>query len=224
MAGQKSILTVHQKQTLDLVSKEKYFTDRFYFTGGTALSKFYLRHRFSEDLDFFSEKQEVNPISISRFFQANQKKLKIVKFDTRRVFGLFSYFFTFTDASVLKVDFSFYPFLRVEKGLKFGKLEVNSMYDMAIDKVHTVVLKPRARDYIDLFFILREKNFRFSDLLLQAKAKFDWDITAIELGARLLEASTATDYPRMIKPIDHKEWKDFFREEARKLKPQILGG
>jgi predicted nucleotidyltransferase component of viral defense system len=27
----------------------------FYLTGGTALSAFYLRHRLSEDLDFFSE-------------------------------------------------------------------------------------------------------------------------------------------------------------------------
>ncbi|MDR1696214.1 MAG: nucleotidyl transferase AbiEii/AbiGii toxin family protein [Endomicrobium sp.] len=25
----------------------------FYFSGGTALSEYYLRHRYSEDLDFF---------------------------------------------------------------------------------------------------------------------------------------------------------------------------
>jgi len=27
----------------------------FYLTGGTALSRFYLHHRFSEDLDFFAD-------------------------------------------------------------------------------------------------------------------------------------------------------------------------
>lgn len=27
--------------------------DSFYLTGGTALGRFYLNHRFSEDLDFF---------------------------------------------------------------------------------------------------------------------------------------------------------------------------
>ena len=82
MAKEKSILTAHQKRILDLISKEKYFTDRFYFTGGTVLAEFYLKHRFSEDLDFFSEKQEVNAVPVARFFQNNAKKLKIAKFDS----------------------------------------------------------------------------------------------------------------------------------------------
>ncbi|MEX0681616.1 MAG: nucleotidyl transferase AbiEii/AbiGii toxin family protein, partial [Balneolales bacterium] len=30
----------------------------FYLTGGTALSRFYLHHRFSEDLDFFADNIE----------------------------------------------------------------------------------------------------------------------------------------------------------------------
>ena len=31
--------------------------ERFYLTGGTALSRFYYHHRFSEDLDFFSKEE-----------------------------------------------------------------------------------------------------------------------------------------------------------------------
>ncbi|MEW5692252.1 MAG: nucleotidyl transferase AbiEii/AbiGii toxin family protein [Candidatus Hydrogenedentota bacterium] len=41
---------------------EKFFTQKFYLTGGTALSEFYLKHRISEDLDFFCENEEVNAI------------------------------------------------------------------------------------------------------------------------------------------------------------------
>ncbi len=33
---------------------EKQNNNRFYLTGGTALSRFYYQHRYSEDLDFFS--------------------------------------------------------------------------------------------------------------------------------------------------------------------------
>ena len=29
---------------------------KFYLTGGTALSRFYLNHRYSEDLDFFTNR------------------------------------------------------------------------------------------------------------------------------------------------------------------------
>jgi hypothetical protein len=106
--------------------------------------------------------------------------------------------------------------------LKFNNLEINSIYDIAVDKVHTVVLQPRARDFIDLYFIIKEKKYDFFDLLMQAKAKFDWHISAIELGARLMEASKLKDYPRMIKKINHQEWKNFFLEQAKKLKKEIF--
>jgi predicted nucleotidyltransferase component of viral defense system len=218
----KSILTSHQKKFLELISKEKYFTQRFYLTGGTALAEFYLKHRISEDLDFFTEKEEVNPIPIARFLNLNSKKLELVNFDTKKVLGLYSFFLHFKDNQVLKVDFNFYPFPRIEKGLKFNSLEINSIYDIAVDKVHTVVLQPRARDFIDLYFIIKEKKYDFFDLLMQAKAKFDWHISAIELGARLMEASKLKDYPRMIKKINHQEWKNFFLEQAKKLKKEIF--
>jgi predicted nucleotidyltransferase component of viral defense system len=218
----KSILTSHQKKILELISKEKYFTQRFYLTGGTALAEFYLKHRISEDLDFFTEKEEVNPIPIARFLNLNSKKLELVNFDTKKVLGLHSFFLHFKDNQILKVDFNFYPFPRIEKGLKFNNLEINSIYDIAVDKVHTVVLQPRARDFIDLYFIIKEKKYDFFDLLMQAKAKFDWHISAIELGARLMEASKLKDYPRMIKKINHQEWKNFFLEQAKKLKKEIF--
>ena len=47
-----SILTPTQKQILDQIGKSQFITSNFYFTGGTVLSEFYLKHRFSEDLDF----------------------------------------------------------------------------------------------------------------------------------------------------------------------------
>jgi len=34
-------------------------TSDFYLTGGTALSAFYLLHRYSEDLDLFADKDDV---------------------------------------------------------------------------------------------------------------------------------------------------------------------
>lgn len=218
----KSILTFHQREVLEAISKEKYFTEKFYLAGGTALSEFYLKHRVSEDLDLFCEKQEINPIFINRFFRINTPKLKITKVETKRVFGLYSFFFHFQDKKVLKVDFNYYPFPRIEKGVKFNNLEIESIYDIGVEKVHTIVLKPRARDFIDIYFIIKEKRYKFEKLLMQAKAKFDWDISLIDLGARFIEASKFTDYPRMLKKINHKEWQNFFLEEARKLKKKIF--
>lgn len=219
---EKSILTFHQREVLAIIAKENYFTKRFYLAGGSALSEFYLKHRVSEDLDLFREKQEVNPFPLVRFFQTKSKQLKIDRIETRRVLGLHTFFLHFQNGEVLKVDFNYYPFQRIEKGVRFKGLEIESIYDIAVDKVHTIVLKPRARDYIDLYFIIKEKGYAFDNLLMQAKAKFDWDISLIDLGARLLEAAKASDYPRMLKKIDHREWKNFFIKEARKLKKEIF--
>lgn len=217
-----SILTPHQKAVLDEIASEKYFTERYYLAGGTALAEFYLQHRLSEDLDFFIEKQEVNPLPILTFLKSHAKRLAIERWETRKVLGLQTFFLHFVDGSVLKVDFNYYPFPRIERGLKHRGLAVESIYDIGVDKVHTIAMKPRARDFIDVYFIVKEKGYDLTDLLMQAKAKFDWDISATDLGTRFLEAAETTDYPRMLKKIDHREWKDFFIKEARKLKKQIF--
>lgn len=221
--GQKSILTPHQKAVLNTLACESYFAERFYLAGGTALAEFYLKHRISEDLDFFCEESEVDPIAITRFFENKANSLEIHKIVTKRVLGLHSFFLHFRDQAILKVDFSYYPFPRIERGVKYGELEIESMYDIAVDKVHTVALNPRARDYIDLYFIIKEKHWSVKDLLRKAKAKFDWDISFIDFGVRLMEASGAADFPRMLRKIDHRKWKIFFVGEAKKLKEEIFG-
>ena len=158
MAREKSILTAHQSQVLSLVANEKYFTDRFYLAGGTALAEFYLKHRFSDDLDFFCELEEVDPIPIIRFLEQNFNALNLKKIETKRVFGLFSFFLQFQDGQTLKIDFNYYPFPLIEKGVKFANLKIEDVYDIAVDKIHTVVMKPRARDFIDIYFIIKEKK------------------------------------------------------------------
>lgn len=86
-----------QDKILEKINKSK---NNFYLTGGTALSRFYLNHRYSDDLDFFvnddstfssqvqnvqNELSEDFTISISKkdeqfarfFVEANDLKLKL---------------------------------------------------------------------------------------------------------------------------------------------------
>ncbi|MDP3956788.1 MAG: nucleotidyl transferase AbiEii/AbiGii toxin family protein, partial [bacterium] len=65
------VLSKQQKDFLEEIGRIPYLRDNFYLTGGTALAAFYLRHRYSEDLDFFSEK-EVDMINLN----ASVAKLK----------------------------------------------------------------------------------------------------------------------------------------------------
>lgn len=219
--AEEKILTLKQKKILDLISKTDYLTRKFYFTGGTPLAAFYLSHRISEDLDFFSE-QEVHLPSIDKFISQIKRKLNLVKIDYRKFLGLHSFYLFFDKKNNLKIDFNYYPFPRIEKGIKYKNIEVDSIYDIAANKVHTISRQPRARDFIDIYFIIKEKKYNFQDLLLKAKAKFDWHIDPIQLGSRLFMAQEQKDFPYMIKKINHKEWQNFFIEEARKLKKEIF--
>ena len=222
MVKEKTILSLRQHQFLDFFSEERNLIKDFYFTGGTALSAFYLHHRFSEDLDFFNGKEEVSTNKVKNFIRKFEKKFKIKKIEFREIFGIKTFFLRFSDGEVLKVDFSYYPFPRIEKGTKYKNIVVDSLYDIAVNKVHTISIQPRARDFIDVFFIIKEKGGSLQKLLMAAKAKFDWHIDAVHLGSRFILAADVKDYPLMIKKINHTEWKDFFLLEAKKLKKDIF--
>lgn len=219
--AEQDILTVEQISFLDLVSQESYLCRRFYFTGGTPLTAFYLQHRLSEDVDLFTE-QEVYLPSIRAFVKKAQQKFLIHDVDYSNFLGLHSFQLLFPNNTKLKVDFNYYPFPRIEKGKPYKNIPVDSVLDIAVNKVHTIAMKPRARDFIDLYFIVQKYGYPMRDLVMYAKAKFDWHIDPVQLGSRFLMASEASDFPRMLKPIDHSEWRNFFIEEARKLKKEIF--
>lgn len=222
MVKEEKILNLHQKEFLEFASKAEYIYKNFYLTGGTALSSFYLYHRLSEDLDFFNEKEEVNLQIINRILAEFKKETRIIKIEQRTVFGIHNFFFHFPDNTVLKVDFSYYPFPRIAKGIRFKNITVDSDYDIAVNKVHTIAMQPRARDFIDIYFLITEKGYSFKDLLMKAKAKFDWHIDALQLGTQLLKALDVKDFPKMLKKINHQKWQDFFVKEAKRLEKEVF--
>ena len=74
------ILSANQTKILDAIGKDPEICDFFYLSGGTALAGFYLKHRYSEDLDFFTD-QEFDSQNIFVFFKGLQSKLGLKKID-----------------------------------------------------------------------------------------------------------------------------------------------
>lgn len=218
----KDLLTSKQLEFLEFIVQEKEITKRFYLTGGSALSAFYLNHRISKDLDFFSEKEEVPPKIIEAFLRKISPQLGIVKIERSQFLGLFSYHLIYSDKESLKVDFNYYPFPLIKKGKIYKGLKIASIYDIAVDKLHTLFMKPRGRDYVDLYFILKEKKYPLKKLILDAKAKFDWDIDKLNLASQFLRVKDFKEILEMQKPFKRKEMEDFFLSKAKKLKKEIF--
>lgn len=223
----KSILTTKQLDFLELAQAQPSIVKKFYLTGGTALSEFYLQHRLSEDIDLFSE-EEVSPRVVESFLQSASKKLGIAKITKQIYLGLYIYKLHYKDREELKVDFNYYPFPKIQKGIYFKKLEVSSMYDIAVNKIHTIVTRTMARDYIDLYFIFRRVGGDPAKFLrkirLDSQAKFDWPLEVKNLVAAFLKVKDLKneDFPKMLVSFDKAGMEDFFLGLAKSLENKIF--
>lgn len=215
------ILTDNQQSLLKAVGGDRSMAQQFYLTGGTPLAVFYLSHRYSEDLDFFSEK-EIDVMNINVFFQRHKKSLGIKTVDSQQNYNRNLFFVCFADKSVVKTEFTYFPFPRIELGPVKNGVRVDSILDIAVNKLFTIYQRTQARDYIDLYFICKQKGYAINDLVKKAKKKFDWHIDPIQLGTQFIKAADVLDMPRMIVDLSATEWRDFFFEEAKKLKDDIL--
>jgi len=101
-------------------------------------------------------------------------------------------------------------------------VELDSILDIAVNKLFTIYQRSVARDYIDLYYLCKEKGYLINDLIALAKAKFDWHIDPLQLGSQFTKAYDVIDYPIMSHETDHKQWKNFFIEEAIKFKKDIF--
>lgn len=216
----KKILNKNQLLILRAIGKDKFIAENFYLTDGTALAGFYLCHRISEDLDFFTEK-EFDVSAITVFFRKHKKQLNISKVDYQQSYNR-NLFFLHLPKEVIKTEFTYFPFPRIDETVFEKGIKIDSALDIAVNKLFTIYQRTADRDYIDLYCIMQKYSWDMQELTRKAKAKFDWHIDPIQLGTQFIKAETVSDFPKMIQKITHSEWRSFFIQEAKKLKDKIM--
>lgn len=215
----KTILTVIQTKALKCIAADTVVKNNFYLSGGTALSEYYLHHRLSEDLDFFSDKEIdltwLNTLSgkIKFTIGASQK-------DIQQSFNRNLVFFTI-GKTILKTEFTYFPFTQVEKPIISNSLRIDSLLDIAVNKFFTIYQQPVSRHFIDLFCILQTSDIPWENLSKLARIKFDTAIDPLQLGSQLITAKNIGQLPHMIKPVKETAWRSFFLQKAKDLKKDI---
>ena len=216
-----TILSESQVRVLKLLSQEKVITDNFYFGGGTVLAEYYLHHRHSEDLDFFCL-DVFEPSDVMIVLKKIKKEADIISIRHEQSFNR-NLFFLETEDEIIKTEFTYFPFERIEVGNKMGGIDVDSLKDIGVNKVFTIFSNPRSRDFIDLYCILqKESSWKLEDLAKLAQIKFDTYLNPVQLGAQYLRVEEVKDYPRMLIDLKHDTWQKFFVDEAKKLKKEVL--
>ncbi len=215
-----SILTVNQAKTLQAIAATP-LAKEFYFSGGTALSHYYLQHRISEDLDFFKE-DEFNIQGVTAVIKQLKSTVGFDNFDFQSSLNRNLYFLRFRDQTVLKLEFTYYPFKQVEAPKNKDGLHVDSVLDIATNKLFTIVQKPRGRDYYDLYSIIKKYSYSIQKLRKLAKAKFDWHIDPLMLASQLNKVTSFLDDPILKDKKGIEEIHNFFKQEALSLGNEIV--
>lgn len=147
-------------------------SDRFYLTGGTALSAFYLKHRKSHDLDFFTSEENV----ILPFSSRLEEKLKSKNMTTERLRGLHS----FVELSIKKKGDQTIIHIAQESPFRFEVpketpeypgLKIDSLTDIASNKLLALFQRATLRDFIDVYFLIKENYFTKQKLMDLAQEK-----------------------------------------------------
>ena len=219
MTGHK-IITKKQILFLKLFAEEKNLAKIFYLSGGTTLTEFYIPYRYSDDLDFFSE-QEVLLEAISVFLSKIKRKLGFKNYEFNTSFNRNLFFLNFNNET-LKIEFTYFPFPQIESPILKDGVLVDSLIDIAVNKLFTIYQKPRSRDFMDLFMICSKYNLKMIDLVKNARIKFDTVIDPIKLGSQFLLCQELKDYPQLKIKLSDKAWQDFFLREASQIGKTIF--
>lgn len=184
------------------------FVRNYYLAGGTALS-LHFGHRFSNDLDFFSQ-NPATPETI-RVELAKLGNLEIIQNEEGTFNGILN------DS---KLSFFVYPYGLLDPVLDFGGVGVADVADIACMKIDAISSRGTKRDFIDLYFICRKFKPIEGLLELYSKKYRKVKFNKLHLVKSLVYFDDAEGeiMPEMIEKVEWEEVKKFFLEKVKNFR------
>jgi hypothetical protein len=186
----------------------------FFLTGGTALSAFYLQHRYSEDLDLFTlDSDAFDRVPLYVADTAARLNATVASLQTAPQFH--RYRLSRNEEAVI-VDFvkEVVPQISEVKN-KFDGIVVDTLDDIAANKICTVVSRAEIKDYIDLYFLARA-GYPLENSIQPAQQK-DAGVSQAMVAFLLSEFRLSKVPDFMIVPISLEQVQEYFQSLARKL-------
>lgn len=183
-----------------------------YLAGGTACA-LHLGHRFSHDLDFFTDQEFPTKVVI--------KQLQKLKAYTSGRTAKWTILGSFPE---VKFSYFYYPYPLIGRLSQFSGLRIASLKDIAAMKIAAVSDRGVKRDFIDLYFIAQKITVREALNLYDKKyQKLANNLYHILKSLQYFAEADQQELPEMIIPVSWDEVKTFFAREVKKLSRQLLG-
>ncbi|OGC12554.1 hypothetical protein A3D23_02475 [candidate division WOR-1 bacterium RIFCSPHIGHO2_02_FULL_53_26] len=215
---EQTVLNTDQIVALNAAAGESRLSG-YYLSGGTALAEYYLRHRISDDLDFFIY-DEPDSIFLPEFAEKLKALLRSSSIRFERLHDRYQFYFSLHDRGELKIEFARYHFKSLLEPRNINGVRIDSFRDIAANKLMAMLDRFDPKDFIDLYYIIQQTSL--DELRQDAEKKFGIKIGGVFLGGELGKARRIEVLPKMLKPLKVEELKAFFSEQARKLAPEVL--
>lgn len=186
---------------------------RFYLAGGTALA-LQINHRTSLDFDFYTEKK----FDLKELHRVLEKKFKKITLLQKSEGTLI------VKIDSLSVSFFRYPYPLIFPPIKYGKFPpLASKEDIAAMKIIAISDRGIRRDFVDIYFLLREFSLR--DIFNFVKKKYpNFNIYVGLRGLTYFADADRKQKRRLYLPqsISWNKVKKFLIEEVRKYQKECL--
>lgn len=159
-AMSKIFLEILDDERQKIFSKLAVFRSDGYLAGGTALA-LQLGHRVSVDFDVFTYK----PIG-ARLRSSVAKHLSIQQIHLNS-----SDQYTFATHENVEVTFVWFDYPLIQPLVPTPSISLASIEDIAANKANTLGLRAMWRDYVDLFWLMKEEGTPIDKIISWAKQK-----------------------------------------------------
>ncbi|MEZ4524961.1 MAG: nucleotidyl transferase AbiEii/AbiGii toxin family protein [Desulfobacterales bacterium] len=213
------ILTHWQKKFLRAFADSD-LKNMFRLSGGTALSAFYLEHRLSFDLDFFSYEAVPSPL-IEHFLNHLDfaEKTQMQKAYDRKIYTM-----QVTDGSRIKTEFTLYPRKNIFPFELSDKVPIDSFTDLTVNKLCALADRNDIKDYVDLYAVCRDRPGFLQRMLDYAEKKCEMHGLRHIVKYKLLQIPQGVEELYLKKEIDRKEMESFFRAVVKKMVEMEVNG
>lgn len=201
-------LKLKQKEVFEKLRK----FPEFYLAGGTALA-LQIGHRISIDFDLFS-KEDITPNllrKVKRVFKETKIELLLRHSEQLSI-----------KANGMRMDFVKYRFPLILKPLEFKGVKLLQIAEIAAMKAYTLNYRGTLKDYIDLYFILKDKHATLERIKKIAEKKYGNEFNFRLLLEQLIYLTDIKKEERkeiefLKKEVNEEELKEFFEKETAKI-------
>ncbi len=143
----------------------------FYLTGGTALGRHYLNHRFSDDLDFFLNRASDFRTQTETAIGELKQRFPV---DLRVASESYVQLILHPEQLALKVEFVNDVGYRYDQPVSAALFPRTDHWRNILSNKITALSREAPKDVADIIFLCQKFEFNWVDIILEAREKDSW--------------------------------------------------